>query len=237
MNTSPAPSPPTAPPAWGFTRAEFAHLLLLPFRGPGSLVRWLFGCAAILVPILGWYALMGYEVRVARAALEGEPERLPGWSGPKDLAIDAFRLVAIFLVLSIPVVVLAIVLPSAQPVFGAALWVLLPGALQAVAADRSGEAFAISHYRRLAVHWRIYVPLLLIIGGVAFFLWAVGLLLSPDYANAPFLAIPIVFWGATVQAAAAGRAAFRMGLRAGSPIEGVLELSRQRVTGGPGAGR
>ncbi len=234
-----APAPPERA---SFTLQELGRIALLPFRGPGLRSKWLFGIAAVLVPFVGWFLLGGYQVRVARRALESEPETLPVWDDFLGLALDCARL---------GVVMLAFLLPASLLLgWTVGLWVApeTPGdmaisavilglsglltvlATQQIAAGRFGAAFNIvGHARRVRRH--PFLCLIIVAAEIALTYPIDTMdtdleLLLIDWLTF-IVTAPFTFWVASVTGALIGTAGRKMGV-ALEPTNLDAELTLRR---------
>ncbi len=100
-----------------------SQALLYLFRSERWLARVLILMLLLLVPIVGWLAVMGYFLRVLSRWMEGKYEGIPDFSDFGELIADGFFLAVLEIAYSIPAFVLPFV-----PCFGnalASLWSLL----------------------------------------------------------------------------------------------------------------
>lgn len=226
----PPPPPPPAPPTDSFTAGELERLIQLPFRNPGALRRWALGFVAALVPILGWLALAGYQIRVIRKSLRSEPTVLPEWDGLNDLCSDALRALPAALILSgIPNALASFAPGLLGWAFLAAPWVLVPPALVVLAGGGSvGESLDVgAHIRQIRKHSGLYVW---VIGAAAALSILTALIASGAAGPGPrgwmpgsgfspvalLLGAATMFWAHAVEAAVIGAAGRRMGIRPAS---------------------
>lgn len=78
-----------------------------------------------IIPIIGWFFVMGYVIAVARNVIQGNPQPLPEWSDFGQLFIDGLYGLVIAFVYVLPIIILACV-------------IMLPASLIADAADSGG---------------------------------------------------------------------------------------------------
>jgi len=85
---------------------DFGKAFSFVFEDEGWIVKILLGSLIMLIPILGQLALAGYCITVLRNVQAGDPRPLPDWSNFGDYILDALKLWAVFLVYSLPVIIL-----------------------------------------------------------------------------------------------------------------------------------
>lgn len=68
----------------------------------------LLGGLILLIPIVGWLAIVGYMLEVARNVSQGSPRPLPSWNKFGDLLTQGFYGFVIALVYQIPVIILSV---------------------------------------------------------------------------------------------------------------------------------
>jgi hypothetical protein len=94
-----------------YTFQDIEDAITYPFEDPDwvnkLLILGAIALAGFIVPILPWVFIYGYAAQITRqAALEGGLPRLPKWDDWQALLIDGLRATAVYLVYSLPVVVL-----------------------------------------------------------------------------------------------------------------------------------
>src|SRR3990172_6927206 len=97
---------------------DFGLAFSFPFQDQQWIKKLLITAVLILVPIIGWIAVLGWSLEVARRVIRQHPEPLPDWSEFGALLGLGFKGFIIGIVLSIPVWVI-ILPPVAISVFAA----------------------------------------------------------------------------------------------------------------------
>lgn len=88
------------------TITSLKTIFRFPFRGEQERNRFLVGvgitCANLLVPVLPWFLVMGYTLRVMRRAIQGEEPEMLAWEDWGGLLKDGLRRWVVSLVYLLP---------------------------------------------------------------------------------------------------------------------------------------
>ncbi len=121
--------------------------LLYFFRSDGWFIKFLAIVGLIFVPIIGWFAIMGYFLRIAKRWLNEEYEGLPGFSEFGTLIASGFFLFIVIIVYGLPQFLFAFI-PCLgnllSTAYGIILALIMPYIICTIATEEtiSGNVFA-----------------------------------------------------------------------------------------------
>ena len=99
---------------------DFAKAFSFVFDDPNWVQKIIIGGIVSLIPVIGWFLVMGYMIAVGRNVIRGNPEPLPDWSEFGQFLIDGLYTMVISFVYTLPIfLVLCFVLLPALAIGGA----------------------------------------------------------------------------------------------------------------------
>ena len=85
------------------------------FEDPNWVSKIIIGGIIAVIPIIGWFIVMGYMIGVARNVIRGNPEPLPDWSDFGQMIVDGLYGFVLGFVYVLPLIIIACIfyLPAA----------------------------------------------------------------------------------------------------------------------------
>lgn len=78
-----------------------------PFQDSAWVTKILIGAVMVLIPILGWLALLGFSMRITRRVAAGADVPLPEWTDFSSLLRDGLKGWGISIIWSVPTIILS----------------------------------------------------------------------------------------------------------------------------------
>lgn len=99
---------------------DFAKAFSFVFDDPDWVKKIIIGGIVSLIPVIGWFLVLGYMVAVGRNVIRDNPQPLPDWADFGQFLVDGLYAFIISLVYSLPIlVVLCLVMLPAMAIGGA----------------------------------------------------------------------------------------------------------------------
>jgi hypothetical protein len=88
---------------------DFGKAFSYVFEDPKWAGKIIIGGILALIPLIGWFLVMGYMIAIARNVIKGNPQPLPDWSDFGRIFVDGIYGLVIGFVYVLPIIVLACV--------------------------------------------------------------------------------------------------------------------------------
>jgi len=97
---------------------DFGLAFSFPFQDEKWIEKILIAAVLSIIPIIGWFALLGWAVEIGRRVINGEEEILADWSDFGGMLTLGFKAWLVSLIFSIPLIVVWLPFGAATALFG-----------------------------------------------------------------------------------------------------------------------